>query len=253
VIWRFINTGFNTGNYNMAFDLELAHSCKPDESYLRLYRWKPYCISLGVNQSFDNFNLEKLKEDNIDIVKRPTGGRAVLHSEELTYSVVMPITRQSSPRNIYRDINMALAAGLNLYDRNLTNIELENVQPDFKNFYKQENSFSCFSVSAKSELKFNGKKLVGSAQRKFGNVILQHGSILCGNYHKKISDYVNHSIPDQQFDFSPDELTVDLNSITNKKINYDILAKSIFKGFQLFYEAAFEEINNLEEPVPDNI
>ena len=69
-------------------------------------------------------------------------------------------------------------------------MELEKSQPDFREFYKEGHSAVCFAVPAKSELKFDGRKLVGSAQRKFGNVILQHGSILCGEFHKKIVDYL---------------------------------------------------------------
>jgi lipoate-protein ligase A len=188
--WRFVNTGPNSGKFNMAYDIQLANNLKKDETVLRLYRWKPYCISLGANQNFNSINFEKALQDNIEVVKRPTGGRAVLHAEELTYSVVMPVECNSSSRNIYFEINNALSKGLSFYNNVLSAVELEKSQPDFREFYNREQSAACFAVPAKSELKFNGKKLAGSAQRKLGSVILQHGSILCGEFHKKIVDYL---------------------------------------------------------------
>ena len=90
MIWQYINTGENTGSFNMDFDLSLVKETVPDTIILRLYRWNPYCISLGANQSYAGINEGKAAADGIEIVKRPTGGRAILHSEELTYSVVMP-------------------------------------------------------------------------------------------------------------------------------------------------------------------
>jgi lipoate-protein ligase A len=73
--WHFLDSGYNSGKYNMDFDLTLANSSKEDEVYFRLYRWKPYCISLGANQDLDSIDLKKARQNNIDIVKRPTGGK----------------------------------------------------------------------------------------------------------------------------------------------------------------------------------
>jgi lipoate-protein ligase A len=237
--WQFINTGFNRGNYNMALDLHLSRLCKSDEVFFRLYRWKPYCISLGMNQNYDAININKAKRDNIDITKRPTGGRAILHAEELTYSVVMPVTQDSSPKNIYQEINTALALGLKFYDKSLSAVELENSQPNFREFYKEKSSDVCFAVPAKSELKYEGKKLVGSAQHRFGNIILQHGSILCGDFHKKIADYLNTSDEDRQLIIKLLNQTADLYSITGKTVDYDLLSKSLIKGFESYYEITF--------------
>ena len=237
--WRFINTGFNTGKFNMVYDMKLAQECKPDEAVLRLYRWKPYCISLGANQSFESINIEKAEQDNIDVVKRPTGGRAVLHAEELTYSVIMPLHQGSSARNIYAEINNALSEGLGLYDCELSSIELENSEPDLREFYKKEQSAACFAVPAKSELKFSGKKLAGSAQRKLGNAILQHGSILCGDYHKKIIDYLVIEKENYNKIISLLDCTADIYSITKHEINYGRLADSVASGFESYFDMKF--------------
>jgi lipoyl(octanoyl) transferase len=249
--WRFTNTGFNSGKFNMEYDMQLAKNCKPEEAVLRLYRWRPYCISLGANQNIDSINIKKTEEDNIDVVKRPTGGRAILHAEELTYSVVMPINRDSSARNIYAEINKALSEGLSLYSDKLASVELESSQPDFRKFYREEQSAACFAVPAKSELKFDGRKLVGSAQRKLGNVILQHGSILCGEFHKKI---VNYLVVDEE-NYNKIMLlldhTADLYSITGQEVNYDLLMQSIADGFEAHFCIKFDEINTDEHFTTD--
>ncbi len=240
--WYFINTGFNPGKLNMDFDIELAEKCKPHEAYLRLYRWKPFCISLGANQSFDSINIEKAKSDNLDVVKRPTGGRAILHAEELTYSVIMPVDSNSSTRNIYQEINLALVKGLALYDDRLRLVKLHNTQPNFRELYKQDQNVVCFAAPAKSELKFDGKKLVGSAQRKLGNVLLQHGSILCGEFHKRIVNYLITSEENYFLTSGILDSTADIKSITSTEVNYELLSESIVKGFQSYFRISFEEI-----------
>ena len=130
--WSFRNTDFNTGKYNMDFDLNLAKHFNSDLPVLRVYRWKPFCISLGANQDYNSVDTKKTVLDSLDIVKRPTGGRAILHSEELTYSVVYPVTEDNSPKQIYREINLALKSGLKKYNRLLEDIELEHSQPQHR-------------------------------------------------------------------------------------------------------------------------
>ena len=239
--WQLLNTGFNSGVFNMRFDIDLARNSKPGQAVLRLYRWRPYCISLGAHQSFDSVNLNKATDDNVELVKRPTGGRAILHSEELTYSVIFPISENLSAKNIYYHINLALLEGLTIYNSELNEIEPESNQPDFPSFYKQEKSTICFAVSAKNELKYFGKKLVGSAQRKLGNSILQHGSILCGPYHLNIVNYLYAENP-KVLKSEIKNTTTDLGSILNENIDYDKLAKSIAKGFEIKFNMKFDKV-----------
>lgn len=239
--WRVLDTGYNTGKNNMEIDLYLAESCKHDEATLRFYRWKPYCISLGANQNINDLNAAKAEHDKIDIVFRPTGGRAIFHAEELTYSVIYPIEENTSSRNIYHEINLALIKGLTNYDSVLSGLEMENIQPNFSNFYKEQLAALCFAVPAKSEIKYNGKKLVGSAQKKMKYALLQHGSILCGNYHLKILDYMNLSaekIISMKDEFSTK--TTDLFSILGNSIDYLRLTESLIKGFQDHFKIDME-------------
>ncbi len=229
---RVLDSGFNSGKVNMELDIQLAELCNPNEIVLRFYRWKPYCISLGANQNINEINVEKAKEDGIDIVFRPTGGRAILHAEELTYSVIYPIDSNISSRNVYHDISSALLKGLMRYNSLLSAAELETMQPNFQNFYKEQISALCFAVPAKSEIKYRGKKLVGSAQKRMQNSILQHGSILCGDYHLKLADYLQLS--NEKKLMIKEELeskTTNLFAILNETIDYSRLIKSLTDGF----------------------
>ncbi len=252
--WRFLNTGSNTGKFNMAFDIFLTKICRQDEAFFRLYSWHPFCISLGANQSIDSVNSELAASRGIDVVTRPTGGRAILHSEELTYSVVMPVTPESSVKKIYGEINLALKKGLEIFNPVLAVVELETSQPDFRSLYREEKSAVCFAVPAKSELKYGNRKLVGSAQRKFAGTVLQHGSILTGSYHKNIIRYLNLSEEGYNDLYGEIEnTTVELNSVIENDVNYDILAQCLLAGFEKHFRQNFERvdpgslINSVEE------
>jgi lipoyl(octanoyl) transferase len=241
MIWRFINTGFNPGSFNMEYDLELVRNFS-GSPVLRVYQWKPYCISLGANQDYNSVDQKKTSDDGFDIVKRPTGGRAILHAEELTYSVVYPVSEDKTPKQIYREINLALKNGLKNYNSLFEKLELEHSQPHFPTFYKDTKSTLCFAVSAMNELNYQGKKVVGSAQRKIGNVILQHGSILCGSYHKKIIDYLN--LPDKKLEeikIEIEQSTTELEAILNEIIDYQKLSESIKEGFENHFNVKLEK------------
>jgi lipoyl(octanoyl) transferase len=242
--WYFIDTGFNTGRYNMDFDLHLADICKQDEVYFRLYRWDPYCISLGAGQDINSINHEKAAADGIDIVKRPTGGRAVFHSEEITYSVIYPVEAATSAKEIYFKINAALSEGLKRYHPSLAEIEMEQKQIKMSEFYKTPAGSICFAAPSKNELKFSGKKIVGSAQRKMNRVILQHGSVLCGSYHKKIMEYL-YITESESVNISREleEKTVDIETVLNLPVNYEILKERLAEGFEYFFNIKLNRLN----------
>lgn len=239
--WHFIDSSGNTGSYNMQFDVELAHNCKPDEAYFRIYKWNPYCISLGANQSFNDIDQNKTKAEGIDIVKRPTGGRAILHAEELTYSVVLPLNYEFSPREIYFRISNALMRGLEIYNPILAKSQLEDYQPNFPKLLEEPSGVLCFASTARNEVKFNGKKLIGSAQRKLNNIILQHGSILCGPFHKKLVDYINSDeVTKNALSSELNTKTTELGTILNEEIDYQKLKTCLIVGFELEWQIKFE-------------
>jgi lipoate-protein ligase A len=238
--WNLINSGFNTGTFNMKYDFELAAACRGNEAFFRLYRWEPYCISLGANQKLEDIDMEKTSHDGIDVVKRPTGGRAILHAEEITYSVVYPLNNGLTPTEIYRKVSLALVQGLSIYNKELKNAELEDLQQDFIGLLKEPQGLACFAGTAKSEVKWKGKKLIGSAQRKMDKVVLQHGSILCGNYHLKIVDYLR--LPEKEIEIVKDHLlskTVTLESILNTPTDYEKLSLALIEGFEKEWNTEF--------------
>lgn len=247
--WFLIETGAATGKFNMTFDVELAQNCKSDEAYFRLYQWKPYCISLGANQKFEEINLLKAEKDKIDVVKRPTGGRAILHAEEITYSVVLPYSnlfdksRIFSAKEIYEKISRSLIRGLEIYHPIFSNLELESLQPNFPILLKKPTGILCFGSTAKNEVKFNGKKLIGSAQRKFNSVILQHGSILCGTFHRKLADYIN--VDEETKIFLAKELsekTIEIETITQAPVNYKKLSDCLINGFEEIWKIKLRKV-----------
>ncbi len=186
--WFFVDTRDNSGEFNMKFDLSLADEFRiTGIPMLRLYGWRPYCISLGRNQNESDIDVEHARRDGIDIVKRPTGGKAVLHAEELTYSVVMQ-TDGLSVRETYNRISSALVVGLRKLGAEL---DLSQSSADFQKLFRDPRAIPCFSTSAVFEVEHKGKKLVGSAQHRFGHTLLQHGSILTGGFHKRIVQYLN--------------------------------------------------------------
>lgn len=238
--WKYIDSGFQTGRYNMDFDLELVERCRKEGTFFfRVYRWKPYAISLGYNQqkllSKQQIDEEKCALDGLDVVQRPTGGRAVLHSEELTYSVVMK--SEKSVHSLYKDISFVLLEGLKLIEPNnpeLQKLSFTQDNPDLRNLAKTGMYNLCFNTSIKYEINYNGRKLVGSAQRNFGDVVLQHGSILLGEHHKNIVNYLKleDTRMKERLKHEIDKKTACLNGILGREVTYEETAEALIKGFE---------------------
>ena len=171
---NFVEFEINTGKKNMQVDgdlLDFAIGNKLQEPIFRLYAWSPACVSLGRNQDDEFLDKEFLKSKNIDIVRRLTGGRALLHDKELTYSYICPISSLNhgeSVINSYKEISQLLIDGFKQLGIGL---EFGEKSPHTKFDY-------CMSLSTGADLCYQGKKLIGSAQFRKEGYILQHGSIL---------------------------------------------------------------------------
>ncbi len=176
--WRFLNTGPNHPGMNMALDEAILSACEAGTAppTLRVYGWQPPALSLGYAQRVDKeVNTDACRRYGIDIVRRPTGGRAVLHDDEVTYSVVMPITLHDGTRTLtehYHLIGRALAAALAHLG-----LEVRLARPQRAVKERQAPSPACFAALSRYELSVEGKKLVGSAQKRGQQALLQHGSI----------------------------------------------------------------------------
>jgi lipoate-protein ligase A len=157
----------------MALDHALLESVQQNpRAVLRLYRWRPACLSFGRNQlARGHYQESAARELGFDIVRRPTGGMAVLHDGELTYAVIAPVDLLGGPRASYRRINEALVAGLQKLGA-----RADLAQGARRGAFGTVHP--CFAEPADGEVVAAGQKLVGSAQRCEKRTLLQHGSIL---------------------------------------------------------------------------
>lgn len=169
--------GEYTGEENMRIDSEILENAileQLKEPVFRLYTWKPKCISLGRNQKDDFLTGE------IDAVRRLTGGRALLHDNEVTYSYVTPVTDGESVIESYKKISGLL----------IDFFKTLGVELDFGENKRVSTHFDyCMLLSTGADVCFQGKKIIGSAQCRKQGYILQHGSILFG-YDKELLEHL---------------------------------------------------------------
>jgi lipoate-protein ligase A len=171
--WRLLIAPPRTGAENMARDIALhARAARTGETVFSIYSWSAPTLSLGRNQpARGSYDLDKLRASRVDVVRRPTGGRAILHDREVTYSVTAPVDEDASLRETYERINRILRSGLSRLGVSVETAErtqrahVPSIRP-------------CFEMPSEGELVAEGGKLVGSAQWRDGGALLQHGSIL---------------------------------------------------------------------------
>jgi lipoyl(octanoyl) transferase len=171
-----------SGSANMVRDLALLDACAAGEirGAVRLYGFQPACLSLGRMQPMSDVDLDACARDGVDVVRRPSGGRAVLHDQEVTYSVTC---RSSDPvfggrvLESCSRIHNAVAAGLALL---AVPTQPRALPADIRRDAREGAAVAdCFARPAAHELlDLHGRKLVGSAQARRGGALLQHGSVL---------------------------------------------------------------------------
>lgn len=195
--WRLLETGVSSGVFNMQMDSMLLEAVADGRSapVLRFYQWAPPAISLGWNQDRQReLNLEKVNAAKLDVVTRVTGGRAVLHWNELTYSVIVPEGDNvlgGSREIIYREIGKALIHGLHLFGIAVDLNSKSSLSRRLPTKTLTRSKPPCFASTAKWEVTCRGRKLVGSAQRRIRGAILQHGSILIGPEHRFLNEFLH--------------------------------------------------------------
>jgi lipoate-protein ligase A len=179
VTWRLVVDGELPGAHNMARDMAMLEAVADGAASpaLRLYGWDPPCLTLGRHQGLDAADLEFCRAEGIDVVRRPTGGRALLHHLELTYAVVAPVGRGPLPQALqeaYRGICGGLVRAVQALgiEAELTPGEVNLQLPG------PRTTVPCFEAPAGGEVVVGGRKLIGSAMRAHGGAILQHGVIL---------------------------------------------------------------------------
>lgn len=171
--WRVLVDAPGSGAANMALDHALARERAPGAGTLRVYGWSRPTVSFGRNEPARGlYDLERARSRGVGFVRRPTGGRAVLHDRELTYALVAPVRAWGGLRDAYRNINRGLVRGLR---RLGVTAELA---PPLAGRQPPPSAGPCFRLPAEGEVTADGRKLVGSAQARVGRTLLQHGSLL---------------------------------------------------------------------------
>ncbi|MBL0060271.1 MAG: hypothetical protein IPP40_01940 [bacterium] len=213
---------------------------------LSLYQWKVPTLSLGYHQDTDKIDLVKLNENHVPLVRRPTGGAAVLHSEELTYSIVIPDADDlRSGALLLEFVGRALTEGLRAVG---VDAELE---ARGESLSPLPNRTSCFVRTSRWEVTAKGKKIVGSAQRRLGGALLQHGSILVGEDHLRIVDFLSVSREEDRA-LLRQRLSEKATCVENEIGSGDHMPQlrtAFEQSFQRAYFVFSEQLHDLGKPV----
>ena len=232
--WRLIVDPAYNGAVNMAIDeaiLEAVGSGQMPPT-LRLYRWEPACLSLGYSQPGTDVDLERLAERGWHLVRRLTGGRAILHTDELTYSLALTTDDDLAAGSVvdsYRRISAALVRGLS-YLGVYTEAEAKNKPV--------ATAAVCFETPSDYEITIAGRKLVGSAQMRRKGGVLQHGTLPLEGDIARICDGL----------IFPDE---DARIVAKVRVRQQALTLTVAMGHAVSWEQAAEAVINGFEEVFD--
>jgi lipoate-protein ligase A len=244
----------------MAADETLLSSVKNGSPpILRLYEWNPPGVSIGYFQKVNKtVDMDKCLSMGVKLVRRITGGRAVLHNEELTYSFtgsckIFP-ELGNNILETYKQISKALLSSLSLLG-----VEAQWVKPSGGKIFKEDSNFKketkpysnpfftapCFSSFSRYEISYQGRKLIGSAQRRFREIFLQHGSILLKRGELDLTDFLPANSLDQRTKLLDNSTSVEV--IIGKKIVRDEIIRALKRGFSEVFQKDFEENSLTEE------
>jgi lipoate-protein ligase A len=231
---------------NMQRDRELLElSVNLNAPILRIYSWDKPTITLGKMQKTEEvLNTAFCKQEAVYFCSRPTGGRAVYHIDDLTYSFVFPISLKkefgATVSQTYKIIAESLSCGLAKVEIK-TELSTREVNREAA---KKEAKLPCFTAPAKQEILVNFKKLIGSAQLRTKTGVLQHGSIPLSSKFRELPLYENCNVEEQQKRMR--ELcsgAISLDEITDKHMRLETISEAIITGFS-------EQLNLRTKPLP---
>ncbi len=236
--WIFIDSGKQDAAYNMALDEALLewHAEGLIPPVIRFYQWEPAALSIGYFQRVErDIHLSAVKEMGLGFVRRPTGGRAVLHEHELTYSVIVSEDYPDMPKTVteaYRVISEGILQGF----RNL-GLQAEFSVPESdsqREALSQPKSAVCFDAPSWYELVVEGKKVAGSAQTRQKGVILQHGAILIDLDEDKYLNCFSYESEEkrQKVKERLSQKAVSINKIISKTIEVEQCIPAFKNGFE---------------------
>jgi len=243
--WRLIKDSYHTGFMNMAIDeaIMIAHREGLVSPTIRFYQWSPPAVSLGYFQDLKKeIDINACKNMGIDIIRRATGGKAVLHDKELTYSFII---RESHPLvndsilETYKKISGGIIRGLSYLG---ITAELVPLKGKLKSdsLDKEKNSeiphpdikSICFSVPSQYEVQVKGKKIVGSAQVRKKEIVLQHGSLLIELEKDKLFSVFNFPSIQIREELKTRFNATSLEEILKRKISFSELSEILPRGFE---------------------
>ncbi len=232
--WRFIISGKLSSSENMAID-EAIFKCVQDGRSvptIRFYDWEPSTVSCGYNQEVaKEVDFAALKRYGFGFVRRPTGGRLVLHDNEITYAVISPAVGRLSGNvtESYSEISKALAKGFELMD-----IDVDFEKGNLSSEHQRQAANPCFTSSSRYELNYQRKKIVGSAQVRKNNCLLQHGSILLNHNQSKLAQILPDLSVDQKERLVNylSRKTIAINEILSVPKSYDEAIQLLMTGFE---------------------
>lgn len=244
--WRIINSARTSPAQNMAIDEAIFNEVMAGRSKptIRFYDWAPPTLSFGYNQKIANeIDQERLQKYKFGHVRRPTGGRMVLHYEEVTYSVIAPLQNHLSGSILetYSQISRALLAGL----KNM-GIDAEFEKKGLSSQHQREPANPCFTSSSRFELNYQRRKIVGSAQVRKNNTLLQHGSILLNHDQSLVAQFIPNLTEKQRERFAKllAQKTISINQILEKPISYNDAVQHLVAGFQREWENDIFTVSN---------
>jgi lipoyl(octanoyl) transferase len=224
-----------TGAHHMSRDEALTRERIEDPelpSVLRLYSWQPAAVSIGFQQKIESVDLVACDKAGIDVVRRPTGGRAVLHANELTYAVITRASPAEGLYSVHNKIVNALLMSISSLPSFAQTQEQLTVTPRTGAQQKTAQPLACFASAARHEVTWRGKKVIGSAQRRFGEVVLQHGSILLTQDHLQLPELLHLSEADRsQMRETLERETATLSDVFARKISITECATAIRNNF----------------------
>ena len=238
--WRLVLDPPMPGNENMEKDLEIMEEVATGEypPTLRLYRWAPPAVSLGYFQDENEVvDMSACRDLGIDVVRRPTGGRAVLHQDELTYSIIVPeahpFINRGGVMDAYRGISRGIITAFNLLGI------VASITPE-EEARAVLTLGSCFDTSSAYEIQVKDKKVVGSAQLRRDGIVLQHGAILfrlpAEIYRKVLKKNNNYSENKKEINLG--EKAAGLHDL-GFDISYELMSRALVKGFSMVIPAVF--------------
>ncbi|ANB56990.1 biotin/lipoate A/B ligase family protein [Anoxybacillus sp. B7M1] len=236
--WRFIDSGDCSPAFNMALDEALLewHSEGKIPPTVRFYGWNPPTLSVGYFQKVEKeIDMDAVRKSGLGFIRRPTGGRGVLHDKELTYSVIVSEAHPAMPETVteaYRVISQGILEGFRLLglDAYFAVPKTEEEKASLKN----PRSAVCFDAPSWYELVVEGRKVAGSAQTRQKGVILQHGSILLDldeDLLFSLFKYPNERVKARlQQNFK--NKAVAINELTDRKVTISEAKKAFYQGFE---------------------